>query len=105
MVRQTAKRHIPSKQPGAFRAVLDEIRTIAERSAPMRREKGMNTSHGLDIIDHRKVGLGRQPSLTRLGVIVVALGLLQKMERRACELPVVGDGMLPNTSIFGFYSL
>ncbi|MCJ1382780.1 hypothetical protein MMC17_005893 [Xylographa soralifera] len=91
---QVACRRIRSKQPDAFKAVFEELRPIAERNAPNDRRKGVNVSHGLDIINHKKLRSGGQATLTQLGVVVVALRMLRKFEETLRTQPTESESTL-----------
>ncbi|MCJ1392833.1 hypothetical protein MMC18_005705 [Xylographa bjoerkii] len=90
-VQQAARRRNPPNHPDASKEVFEELRLIAERHGPYDRRKGVNISRGKDIINHKKAGPSQRPALTKLGVIVIALQLLQKMEREAREQPTQSE--------------
>ena len=94
---QQAVCRLRSKYPDALKAAIEELRPIAERNGPLERGKGVNMSHGVDIIHHKKMrskGAKGDPTLTQLGVVVVALRMLQKYEETLRQQPTEAESML-----------
>ncbi|MCJ1400444.1 hypothetical protein MMC11_003649 [Xylographa trunciseda] len=78
---QVQFRRTPLANPAELKAILEELRPIAERNAPLNRGEGINISQGLDIFNHKKVGPGGYPLLTKLGVLSISLELVRKYDQ------------------------
>ncbi|MCJ1288379.1 hypothetical protein MMC26_007734 [Xylographa opegraphella] len=94
---QVACRRPLSKYLEAYKAAFEELRLIAERNGPIDRQKDLNMSHGLDIINHRKIRSKGHPMLTQLGVVVVSLRMLQKFEETLREQPTEAEVNMLNS--------